>query len=118
MSNVVSIHPYFRAHEGKIDTFRELCQTFIERTRTEEACLFYGFSFNGDQIFCREAYVGAEGVLAHLANVGDIIEEALKHSDLERLELHGNAEELAKLKEPLAELNPAYFTYECGFVNG
>ena len=114
MSNIVSIHPYFRAQPGKVDAFREICKKFIEKTATEEACLFYGFSFNGDEIFCREAYVGAEGLLAHLANVGDVIAEALTVSELTRVEIHGNADELAKLKEPLAELNPVWFTYECG----
>jgi hypothetical protein len=43
---------------------------FVEKTAAEEENLFYGFSINGDEIFCREGYESAEGVLAHLDNVG------------------------------------------------
>jgi len=35
----------------------------------EKENLFYSFSVNGDEIFCREAYGSAEGLLAHLQNV-------------------------------------------------
>jgi hypothetical protein len=34
-------------------------------------------------------------------------------ADLIRLEVHGTAAELEKLKEPLAHLNPAWFAIEC-----
>jgi hypothetical protein len=116
MSNVVSLHPYFRVQAGKLEEFRALCERFVERTSSEEACLFYGFSFNGDEVFCREAYAGGEGVLAHLANVGDLLGEGLKIAELTRVEIHGPADELAKLREPLAELGAAWFTYEYDLV--
>jgi len=35
-------------------------------------------------------------------------------ADLTRLEIHGPAEELEKLKQPLADFKPAWFAYECG----
>jgi hypothetical protein len=66
-------------------------------------------------VHCREGYEDAEGVLFHLDNVGTLLNEALKISDLTRLEIHGPEEELAKLREPLAELNPEYFVLEYGF---
>ena len=50
-----------------------------------------------------------------LDNVGALLGEALKISDLTRLEVHGPEEDLAKLREPLAELNPQYFILEYGF---
>jgi len=53
--------------------------------------------------------------LAHLENVGSLLEEALKISELTRLEVHGPEEELAKLREPLAGLKPQFFTLEYGF---
>ena len=69
---------------------------------------------NGDEIFCREGYADAEGVLTHLENVGSQLAEMLKMADLIRIELHGPAAELEKLKRPLAHLNPAWFACECG----
>ena len=112
---VVSIHPYFKAHEGKLESFKELCEQFVVVTVLEPACLYYGFSFHGDEIHCREAYEGAEGLLTHLSSVAALLDAALKISDLTRLEIHGTEEELAKLREPLAHLNPTYFVLEYGF---
>jgi hypothetical protein len=34
-------------------------------------------------------------------------------ADLTRVEVHGPSAELEKLKEPLAHLNPAWFTIQC-----
>jgi len=76
--------------------------------------LFYKFSWNDDELFCREAYENAEGLLAHLDNVGALLAEAMKMADLTRLEVHGPAAELEKLKKPLAHLNPAWFALEKG----
>jgi hypothetical protein len=116
LADCVSLHPYFKVHEGQLDAFKALMDRFIAATSTEERVLFYGFTVNGDEVFCREGYIGAEGILAHLDNVGEILAEGLKISDLARLELHGPAEELEKLRTPLAHLPVAWFTYEKGLV--
>ncbi|MFL6450972.1 MAG: putative quinol monooxygenase [Bryobacteraceae bacterium] len=111
---VVSIHPYFRVSEGKLGEFRSLCEQFLSKTAHEPKCLYYGFSFNGDHVHCREAYEDAEGLLAHLANINDLLQEALKIAEITRLEIHGTAEEVAKLTGPLSTLGPSYFTLEYG----
>ncbi|MGC6467272.1 MAG: putative quinol monooxygenase [Akkermansiaceae bacterium] len=114
LSQAVSINPYFKVQPGKLDDFKETMKEFVARTSTEDTCLYYDFSVCGDQVFCREAYVGAAGVLKHLENVGECIEKALTFSELYRLELHGPAEELEKLKEPLADLNPEFYEHVTG----
>jgi hypothetical protein len=90
---------------------------FTAKTATEKAMLFYEFSWNGDELFCREAYENAEGLLAHLENVGALLTEALKMSDLTRIEVHGPAAELEKLKKPLAHLDPVWFALERALEN-
>ena len=110
-----TIVPYFKIMNGKMDAFRELCEQFVEKTNDESKCLYYGFSFDGDQAHCREGYEDAEGLLAHLESVGPLLSEALKIADLARLEIHGPEEELAKLREPLADLKPQFFTLKYGF---
>ena len=110
-----TVVPYFKIHEGQLEAFRSLCERFVEKTDSEPQCLYYGFSFDGDQVHCREGYQGAEGVLAHLENVGSLLEEALTIADLTRLEVHGPEQELAQLREPLADLGPQFFTLEYGF---
>jgi hypothetical protein len=82
------------------------------KTAPEKENLFYGFTVNGDEVLCREAYETADGVLAHLDNIGALLAEVLKIADLTRLEVHGPAAELEKLKKPLAHLNPKWFTLE------
>lgn len=110
-----TIVPYFKVHDGKLDTFKGMCEEFVKQTDNEAKVLYYGFAFDGDQAHCREGYKDAEGLLAHLENIGTLLGEALKISDLSRLEVHGPEEELARLREPLAELNPQYFVLEYGF---
>ena len=112
-----TIVPYFEIEDGKLDDFKSMCEEFIDMTSKEEKCLYYGFSFNGNEAHCREGYVDAEGVLAHLNNVGEKLQEALEISSLSRLEIHGPESELAKLKEPLSDLNQQYFILEYGFRN-
>ena len=51
---------------------------FVEKTSSEKKNLFYEFSINGDEIFCREGYESAEGVLAHLDNIGAPLAEMLR----------------------------------------
>ena len=114
MSNVVSIHPYFKIHPGKMNEFLEICEKFTAATSTESGCLWYDFTKSGDVIHCREAYEGAEGLLAHAENVNSIIGDALGISDLIRLEIHANSDEIAKLKDPFADLSPEYFEYQLG----
>ena len=109
LSNFVSLHPYFKAHPGKLDALKAAFPAFIEKTAGEEKNLFYGFTLNGDEIFCREGYADAEALLAHLDGVGAMLAEALKIADLTRLEVHGPAAELEKLRKPLAHLNPTWF---------
>ena len=110
-----TIVPYFRPHEGKYDEFKAMCPKFVARTENEEKALYYGFTFTEELIHCREGYADAEGLLAHLENVGTMIEEALQISEMVRIEVHGPAEELEKLKEPMAEFPVEYYTLEFGF---
>ena len=111
-SNFVSLHPYFKVHPGKLEAVKAGFPRFVEKTATEQDCLFYGFTSSGDEVLCREAYESAEGVLAHLENIGGLLAEMLTMADLTRFEVHGPAAELEKLKAPLAHLNPKCFALE------
>jgi quinol monooxygenase YgiN len=111
-SNFVSLHPYFKAHPGKLEAVPAFFPQFVEKTATEKDCLYYGFTVSGDEIFCREAYETAEGVLAHLENIGALLAEMLTIADLTRVEVHGPTAELEKLKLPLPHLSPKWFAIE------
>ncbi len=110
-----TLHPYFTVPDENLAAFKGFCEQFVTQTSGEDKVLFYGFSFDGNTAHCREGYKDAEGLLAHLDNVGALLGEALKISELSRLEVHGPESELAKLREPLAGLNPQFFVLEYGF---
>lgn len=115
--NAVSIHPYFRIQEGQMDACKSFLAQFCEKVVNEDMCLYYNFTFQGDVLFCREAYHDADGVQAHLENCGALLGEFLKIADVIRIELHGPAAELEKLKPAFADFNPDYFICECGIGN-
>lgn len=117
LERAVSIHPYFKVPPGRMDEARAILREFVARTAREEKALYYEFTVNGDQIFCREAYVGAAGALAHLANVGEVLQKFLKVVTLTRLEVHGTAADLDQLRPDLGSLNPEWFVYECGVTS-
>ena len=70
-----------RWHDGKLDEFKAMCPKFIESTKKESKCLYYGFSFDGQNAHCREGYADAEGVLQHLDNVSEMLKQALTIAD-------------------------------------
>lgn len=106
--------PYFEVSDGQLDAFKALGPQFVARTRNEPGCVHYAFSFNGNSAHCREGYDDAAAVLAHLDNVGALLGEALKIAKIVRLEVHGPAAELDKLRTPMAALNPQFYALEAG----
>lgn len=108
--------PYFKVKPGQLDAFRAGVPAFVERTKSEKGCVHYAFSFDGDHAHCREGYDDAAAVLAHLDNVGDLLKEALKIADIVRLEVHGPAAEIDKLRAPMAALRPQFFVLEPGGI--
>lgn len=111
-----TIVPYFQIQDGQIDRVKTICAKMVEQTKSEPLCRYYSFFFEGNTMFCREGYDNAEGVLAHIENIGPLLGQAMELSEMTSLEIHGPAVELEKLKEPLAELSPRYFALECGFA--
>ena len=112
----VSLHPYFKAHAGQRQACHALLPAFVEKTQPDPDCLYYEFTAQGDEIFCREAYANAAAALAHLETVGPLLGEMLKIADLARLEIHGPEAELELMKPALSELSPAWFTTMTGIV--
>lgn len=106
--------PYFEVQDGQLEAFKALGPKFVAKTRTEPGCMHYAFSFNGNTAHCREGYVDAAAVLAHLQNVGELLGEALKLAKIVRLEVHAPGGEIEKLREPMSSLAPQFFTLEEG----
>lgn len=111
----VSVAPYFKIQSGKLAEFKHICAQFVEKSETEPDCMYYGFSFNGDLAHCREGFKNAQALIDHVENLSPIVAKMAEVADLIKIEVHGVDSELAKLREPLAKLNPEYFVLEFGF---
>ena len=91
---------------------------FMTATEGEKGCLYYGFTKTTDRLFCREAYVDADGVLEHLGNVGPLVGELLEDPNvavLDEIQLHGPAAEMEKCKDGMDPLGTVYFEVDSGF---
>ena len=112
-----SIAPYFKAHEGKLAAFKTLADKLVETAKGEAGCLYCGFSYDGDQAYCREGYKDADAWLAHLGLVGETFGEIMKVADITRLEVHAGAGDVAKVKKTLGDMGmkAQVFTVESGF---
>merc|ERR1719219_2755690 len=98
----------------------------VEATKNEPDCLYYGFTFHEDDngaitMFCRESYKNGKAVLAHLANVGGLINEFLdeqeKIAELIKIEFHGPKEECKEFEQAVQGFNPKFFYQEAN-TNG
>jgi quinol monooxygenase YgiN len=100
-----TVTAFFKVKPDKLDTFEQLADRFVDKTRSESGIRAYGWSFNADEAHCRQRYHNAEGFLEHVGNVLNLFQEALTISNCTRLAIHGPEEELAKLRQPLAEID-------------
>jgi len=110
-----SIHPYFTVKEGRLEEFKAVCERMVAATSEEPGCLYYGFTFDGQEALCREGYVDGDALLAHAKRVGPLLEEAMQYADLTRMEVQGPEEELAKVRGPLADLASQFYVLHSGF---
>ena len=115
----VTFHPYFKVSDEKLEVFKRIAQDLVETTRGEMGCLYYGFSYSDGEAFCREGYKDADSLVAHLDNVGDLLQKLENIVEAVRVEVHGPEKEIAKLREwqAIEELNPTFFVLEAGFRN-
>jgi quinol monooxygenase YgiN len=114
----VTLWPKWKAKEGKEEDFLKSLPPFVDRVRQNEqgSCLFYAWVGPSEDgyVYCREGYKDAQGILQHLENVDACLKQALELADVVSVEVHGPAEELKKLQEPLASFNPNFFPLQEG----
>jgi len=118
---VCHLCPYFTLKDAA--AFKKIWGDAYAATKAaaeQEKSHMCAFAFEGETTaFCREAYADADSVLLHLKNVDGPLKAALEPhvADLLRLELHGPASEIEKLKPALGPLGCKFFEIEWGFRN-
>lgn len=114
-TKLLTIEPTFDVKDWA--AMQPLVEEFFEKSSTEEGSCFYGFTKAGDKLFCREGYVNGEAILAHLENVGSVLEKVLAGpASLDSLSIHGPAAELDKVRDATSALNTVYFEVDGGFT--
>merc|ERR1712070_388442 len=120
----VTLAPYFKLENA--DKFKEIWKGDYANFGHKDDCVHYAFCFTEDgRAHCREAYKSAEGVIQHITDVGGVFhgndaDTGCIHPDnasIDRLEVHGPAAEIEKMKEwnKAAGLPFQYFVNEWGF---
>jgi hypothetical protein len=114
-------HVHFRVYWDVADPakFRQGYESFTELTKNEAANVYYGFTEleGGEEAtrqgameaVCKEGYTSAQGFLDHLGNVDGPVQAALQVASITKIEAHGPAAELAKLKAPLKDFPLEYW---------
>jgi len=109
----MTIQPTFTVKDWALA--KPIMDEFIEATKSETACVYYGWSTCGDKLFCREAYTDAAGALAHLDNVGSLVGKMLEAAaSLDKIELHGPEAELEKCQEKMDGFGTLYYKTDGG----
>lgn len=104
----------FDIQEGKSDTFREVVQLCIDKVNANEkgkGCLQYDWYFGHQNKVCHvlESYKDSDAVMAHMANVGDLLGALLEISTLSG-DIYGDlSPELEKALEGLDVKSFGYY---------
>jgi len=116
----ITLVPKFKIKEGMKEQYSALLPKFVELVKANEvdSCVHYGFVGPTEDglVICREGYSSAEGLIKHLDNVGDVLNEALQYADIVDLMCQGPAEELEKMKEPLKDFGATFYPLAAGAV--
>jgi len=115
----ITILPEFVIPAGKVDEFKAGFSKFYAATKNgpgAAGCLYYGFGFAGDSMYCREGYKTAEDCAKHGADVKEMIEEPMKAVGAGNFKLNvvGPAAELEKLKPKLAPRGAIFWELDSG----
>ena len=70
---------------------------------------------SGRELDCREGYKGAAGAMAHVDNVGELLQKFMQICELTKLEVHGLPDELDQLRPTLKALPVVFFELQMGF---
>ena len=110
-----TIQPTFTIKDlKKAEPFMKKC---VDLTRNEKGCMYYGWTIQGDKLFCREAYVDAAAVQAHLDNIVPSVGEMLDSgaASLDKIEFHGPKEGWPTFKKSADGLGAVYWDRYASF---
>jgi len=111
----VSTITYYEVRD--MDSFANLTVEIAEAKKLEPTVLSCSFSFNGNQVMCKESYDTADSAKAHLDSSAPLAKRAAESADILKVEVMGPEEQLEKLRETFNEVNVMFWaTADTAFV--
>lgn len=104
----------YQLHDGKLEAFKILAAKCISLVQQNEPnTLQYDWFFNKDQTECvlRETFTDSNALLAHIANLGEVLGEILAMGDFSA-EIYGNPSQ--ELMDAVAGLNVKVYSFYRG----
>lgn len=104
----------FQIHNGKLDEFKRVADQCLAATKEKDpGTLQYDWFFNPDQTECvvRERYTDSDAVLAHLQNLGSLLNDLTQLADFS-IEVFGNPSD--ELQQAAAALKPKVYSFYKG----
>merc|ERR1719482_2032539 len=103
----VSMITYYEVRD--MDTFANLTVEIAEAKKTEPSVIACSFSFNGNQVMCKEAYESADAAKTHLEQSALLAKRAAESADILKVEVMGPEEQLEKLREAFNDVNVMFW---------
>ena len=99
---LVSLHTTFSVSDTAAAT--RLCEEIVQRAESEENCLYCGWTRNGDQLVCREAYGTVTGLAKHADNIRECMDALTSGpAKLEASQLHASVGQMKVFNEFVAD---------------
>jgi hypothetical protein len=103
----VSMITYYEVRD--MDTFANLTVEMAETKKAEPTVLACSFSFNGNQVMCKESFESADSAKVHLDATGPMAKRAAESADIIKVEVMGPEEQLEKLRESFNDVNVMFW---------
>ena len=96
---------------GNLAEFKELAARALELTKGEATTLQYDWFFNDDHTKCvvRETYANSDAVLAHMANIGELLGKLVETGGGVEVEVFGDPS--PELLAAAAAFEPAIYRF-------
>ncbi len=104
----------YQLHDGKLEAFKTLAAKCIALVQENEPnTLQYDWFFNKDQTECviRETFTDSDALLAHIANLGEVLGEILEMGHFSS-EIYGNPTQ--ELMDAVAGFNVQVYSFYSG----
>jgi len=101
VDQVVVICPYFKVSPEQFGLWKKHCDNFHKAAMEIDGMLYYGMAFNDSGVYIRQGFRTVAALLEDLGRADGSMTEPLKHSALQRVEVHGTRRQLVKVKSKI-----------------